>query len=95
MDRSSLRRLSGTGAASPVLAPPTSTLGRPGRTLTWKASTAGPEMICRRGIFHSIMEAQVLYNDLRPAYNHYRPHSALNWLPLAQYAAQWSTATIE
>lgn len=52
-------------------------------------------MICRRGIFHSIMEAQVLYNDLRPAYNHYRPHSALNWLPLAQYAAQWSTATIE
>jgi len=57
-------------------------------------SRARDELFARE-IFHSIMEARVLYDDWRRAYNHYRPHSALNWLPPAQYASQWSPATIE
>jgi putative transposase len=46
-------------------------------------------------IFHSIMEARILYEDWRHDYNTYRPHSALKWLPPAQYASQWSPATIQ
>lgn len=46
-----------------------------------------------RVIFHSIMEARVLSDDRRRAYNHFRPHSALEWLLPAQYATQWSPAT--
>jgi len=41
-----------------------------------------------REIFHSIMEAKVLYDDWRRAYNRYRPRSALNWLPPAPFATQ-------
>jgi putative transposase len=57
-------------------------------------SRARDELFARE-IFHSIMEAQVLYEDWRNIYNTYRPHSALNWLPPAQYASQWSGATIQ
>ncbi len=57
-------------------------------------SRARDELFARE-IFHSIMEAKVLYDDWRRTYNHYRPHSALNWLPPAQYATQWSQATIQ
>ena len=57
-------------------------------------SRARDELFARE-IFHSIMEARVLYDDWRHTYNTYRPHSALNWLPPAQYASQWSRATIQ
>jgi transposase InsO family protein len=57
-------------------------------------SRARDELFARE-IFHSIMEARVLYDDWRHTYNPYRPHSALNWLPPAQYASQWSGATIQ
>ena len=52
------------------------------------SSRARDELFARE-IFHSIMEAKVLYDDWRRTYNHYRPRSALNWLPPAQYATQW------
>jgi putative transposase len=57
-------------------------------------SRARDELFARE-IFHWIMEAQVLYEDWRNIYNTYRPHSVLNWLPPAQYASQWSGATIQ
>jgi transposase InsO family protein len=57
-------------------------------------SRARDELFARE-IFHSILEARVLYDDWRHTYNTYRPHSALNWLPPAQYASQWSGATIQ
>jgi len=57
-------------------------------------SRARDELFARE-IFHSIMEARVLYDDWRHTDNTYRPHSALNWLPPAQYASQWSRATIQ
>jgi putative transposase len=42
-----------------------------------------------REVFGSIMEARLLYNDWRDTYNCRRPHSSLNWLPPAQFAACW------
>jgi len=57
-------------------------------------SRARDELFARE-IFHSIMEARILYEDWRHDYNTYRPHSALKWLPPAQYASQWSPATIQ
>jgi putative transposase len=50
-------------------------------------SRARDELFARE-FFPSIMEARVLYADWRRAYNHDRPHCALNWLPPAQYATQ-------
>lgn len=40
-----------------------------------------------REIFTSAREARVMYNDWRHLYNHYRPHSALGYLPPAVFAA--------
>ena len=42
-----------------------------------------------REVFDSIMEARLLYNDWRDTYNRRRPHSSLNWLSPAQFAACW------
>ena len=83
------RRFSGAGAAyidpgSPWQNPFVESFNRRAR-----------DELFAREIFHSIMEARVLYDDWRHTYNTYRPHSALNWLPPAQYASQWSGATIQ
>ena len=57
-------------------------------------SRARDELFARE-IFHSIMEARILHDDWCHEYNTYRPHGALKWLPPAQYASQWSPATIQ
>ncbi len=49
---------------------------------------ARDELLARE-VFGSIMEARLLYNDWRDTYNRRRPHSSLNWLPPAQFAACW------
>ena len=40
-----------------------------------------------REIFDTVREARVLYQDWRHRYNHHRPHSALNWMTPAAFAA--------
>lgn len=43
-----------------------------------------------REIFFSVREAKVLYHDWRHLYNHYRPHSALGYVPPAVFAAAFN-----
>ena len=41
--------------------------------------------------FNILLEAQVLVEDWRIEYNTVRPHSALGYLTLADYAKTWTT----
>jgi putative transposase len=41
--------------------------------------------------FDTLLEAQVLIADSREEYNTYRPHSALDMLTPAEFAARWRT----
>jgi transposase InsO family protein len=43
-----------------------------------------------REIFDSVLEARVLYEDWRHAYNLHRPHRALGLQPLAVFAAAFN-----
>ena len=43
--------------------------------------------------FDTLLEAQVLIGDWRIEYNTYRPHSALDGLTPAEYAATWTSTT--
>jgi transposase InsO family protein len=36
--------------------------------------------------FNTLYEAQLLINDWRQEYNHYRPHQSLNYQTPAEYA---------
>ena len=49
-------------------------------------SRARDELFARE-IFDSILEAKVLYEDWRQAYNRLRPHSSLGYMPPAAFAA--------
>jgi putative transposase len=40
--------------------------------------------------FNSLFEAQLLLEDWRLEYNHYRPHQSLNYQTAAEYARRWS-----
>jgi putative transposase len=42
-------------------------------------------------MFESLLEAQVLAEDFRTDYNHYRPHSSLGYLAPSRFAEQWAT----
>jgi putative transposase len=42
--------------------------------------------------FDSLFEAQVLIEDWRQDYNHYRPHQSLHYLTPAAFARQWHDA---
>jgi transposase InsO family protein len=39
--------------------------------------------------FDSLFEAQVLIEDWRDEYNHYRPHQSLGYLTPAGFARKW------
>lgn len=39
--------------------------------------------------FANILEAQVILEDWRTEYNHYRPHQSLGGLTPAAYASHW------
>jgi transposase InsO family protein len=41
--------------------------------------------------FNSLFEAQLLLEDWRLEYNHYRPHQSLNYQSPAEYAHRWRT----
>ena len=41
--------------------------------------------------FNSLFEAQLLLDDWRLEYNHYRPHQSLNYQTPAEYALRWRT----
>ncbi len=41
--------------------------------------------------FNSLFEAQLLLEDWRQEYNHYRPHQSLNYMTPAEYAHRWIT----
>jgi putative transposase len=41
--------------------------------------------------FNSLFEAQLLLEDWRLEYNHYRPHQSLNYMTPAEYALRWRT----
>jgi putative transposase len=41
--------------------------------------------------FNSLFEAQLLLEDWRLEYNHYRPHQSLSYQTPAEYARQWRT----
>jgi len=41
--------------------------------------------------FNSLYEAQLLLEDWRLEYNHYRPHQSLNYQTPAEYAHRWRT----
>jgi len=41
--------------------------------------------------FNSLLEAQLLLDDWRLEYNHYRPHQSLNYMTPAEYARHWRT----
>jgi hypothetical protein len=43
--------------------------------------------------FNSLFEAQLLLEDWRLEYNHYRPHQSLNYMTPAQYAHRCTTET--
>ena len=40
---------------------------------------------------NSLFEAQLLIDDWRLEYNHYRPHQSLNYMTPAEYARRWRT----
>ena len=41
--------------------------------------------------FNTLFEAQLLLDDWRLEYNHYRPHQSLNYMTPAEYAHRWRT----
>ncbi len=41
--------------------------------------------------FNSLFEAQLLLDDWRLEYNHYRPHQSLNYMTPAEYAHRCTT----
>jgi putative transposase len=41
--------------------------------------------------FNTLYEAQLLIDDWRQEYNHYRPHQSLNYQTPAEYARRWRT----
>jgi transposase InsO family protein len=41
--------------------------------------------------FNSLFEAQLLLDDWRLEYNHYRPHQSLNYMTPAEYAHRCRT----
>ena len=41
--------------------------------------------------FNTLLEAQLLINDWRLEYNHYRPHQSLNYMTPAEHARRCST----
>jgi transposase InsO family protein len=41
--------------------------------------------------FNSLLEAQLLLDDWRLEYNHYRPHQSLNYMTPVEYARRWRT----
>jgi transposase InsO family protein len=41
--------------------------------------------------FNTLYEAQILINDWRLEYNHYRPHQSLSYQTPAKYARRWRT----
>ena len=43
--------------------------------------------------FNTLHEAQLLVEDWRLEYNHYRPHQSLNYQTPAEYARRWRTET--
>ena len=45
--------------------------------------------------FNTLYEAQLLINDWRLEYNHYRPHQSLNYQTPAEYAHRWRTESTE
>jgi transposase InsO family protein len=47
-----------------------------------------------REVFHSVLEAKVLYDDWREIYNHRRPHSSLGYLTPAVFAASLTKAEL-
>ena len=43
--------------------------------------------------FNTLFEAQLLLDDWRLEYNHYRPHQSLNYMTPAEHARRWRTDT--
>jgi len=43
--------------------------------------------------FNSLFEAQLLLDDWRLEYNHYRPHQSLSYMTPAEYSRRWRTDT--
>src|SRR2546422_4974925 len=43
--------------------------------------------------FNTLHEAQLLVEDWRLEYNHYRPHQSLDYQTPAEYARRWRTET--
>ena len=43
--------------------------------------------------FNSLFEAQLLLEDWRLEYNHYRPHQSLNYQTPVEYARRWTWRT--
>ncbi len=41
--------------------------------------------------FNTLYEAQIMINDWRLEYNHYRPHQSLNYQTPSRYARRWKT----
>ena len=41
--------------------------------------------------FNTLYEAQIMINDWRLEYNHYRPHQSLNYQTPTEYARRWKT----
>ena len=52
-----------------------------------------PEQIVRklREAVNSLFEAQLMLDDWRLEYNHYRPHQSLQYKTPAEYARRWRT----
>ena len=81
-----------TGAASTTPAPATSSPARPGRIRSSNPSTATSAASCSRWkASTACFEAQLLLDDWRLEYNHYRPHQSLNYMTPAEYARRWRT----
>ena len=56
-------------------------------------SRARDELLAR-GIFDSILEAKVLYEDWRQAYNRHHPHSALGFQPPEVFAETFTKSKL-
>ena len=54
-----------------------------GRDIHW----AFRRKLLKREVFANLLEAKVLVEEYRNHYNHERPHSALDYLPPAEFAA--------
>jgi transposase InsO family protein len=47
-----------------------------------------------RYLFYTLRETRCIIEDWREEYNHYRPHSALGYLPPSAFAVQQSNAPL-